>query len=129
MADTVSTDIPELMARAERSLAAVRLLADNGYLVEAVSRAYYAMFYAATALLHSEGLTVSKHSAVVSLVGERFVKTGRLAPRLHRLLIDLFDERQAADYGGIEMTHARAEAAYQSAREFVVAVQDFLTTK
>lgn len=57
MADDVTQDIPELMARAQSSLSVARLLIDNNYLVEAVSRVYYAMFYAATALLHSEGVT------------------------------------------------------------------------
>ena len=65
MADDVSQDVPELINRANQGLSAVRLLIDNGFPTEAVSRAYYAMFYAATALLHSEGITVSKHSAVI----------------------------------------------------------------
>lgn len=56
------------------------------------------MFYAATALLHSEGIAVSKHSAVIAQVGEHFAKTGRIPLHLHRFLIDMFDERQAADY-------------------------------
>jgi uncharacterized protein (UPF0332 family) len=126
MADEISRDIPDLMARAEKSLAAVRLLIDNGYLVEAISRAYYSVFYAATALLHSEGITVSKHSAVIAQMGEHFARPGRIAPRFHRLFIDLFDERHVADYGGIDFTGERAEAAYRSAREFVTAVQEYL---
>jgi uncharacterized protein (UPF0332 family) len=51
MANDLSQDIPQLMARAERSLSAANLLIRNGYFTEAVSRAYYAVFYAATALL------------------------------------------------------------------------------
>ncbi len=66
MATDLSQDIPDLMARAEQSRSAARLLIDNGFLAEAISRAYYAMFYAATALLHSEGIAVSKHSAVIA---------------------------------------------------------------
>ena len=112
------------MARAKTSLSAAQLLIDNDYLVEAV-KAYYAMFYAATALLHSEGVTVAKHSAVISQVGQRFAKTGRLTPHLHRLLLDMFDERQLADYSGAGFDEERVTIDYQHANEFVAAVREF----
>jgi len=126
MATDLSQDIPDLMARAEQSRSAARLLIDNGFLAEAISRAYYAMFYAATALLHSEGIAVSKHSAVIAKVGEHFAKTGRIPLHLHRFLIDMFDERQAADYSGAGFTHEQAEAAYNSADEFITAIRNYL---
>lgn len=40
MATDLSQDIPDLMARAEQSRSAARLLIDNGFLAEAISRAY-----------------------------------------------------------------------------------------
>ncbi len=126
MADNVRGDISALMARAKTTLAAARLLSDNNYPAEAVSRAYYATFYAATALLHSEGITVAKHSAVISQVGQHFAKTGRLTPRLHRILLDMFDERQSADYSGTSFSDERVTVDYQNAEEFVAAVQDYL---
>lgn len=126
MAVDLGQDIPDLMARAEQSRSATRLLIDNGFLAEGISRAYYAMFYAATALLHSEGIAVSKHSAVIAKVGEHFAKTGRIPPHLHRSLIDMFDERQAADYSGAGFTQAQAEAAYNSADEFIAAIRNYL---
>jgi len=59
MVKNLKQDIPELISQAERSLGAARLLDENEYYAEAVSRAYYAMFYAATALLHSGDIAVS----------------------------------------------------------------------
>lgn len=129
MAENVTGDISALMARSTTTLAASRLLSDNNYPAEAVSRAYYAMFYAATALLHSEGITVAKHSAVISQVGQHFAKTGRLTPRLHRILLDMFDERQSADYSGASFSHERVTVDYQHAEEFVAAVQEYLTNQ
>lgn len=126
MADNMSRDVPESMMRAESSLSAAQLLIDNDYLAEAVSRAYYAMFYAATALLHTEDVSVVKHSAVISLVGQRFAKSGRLTPHLHRVLLDMFDERQLADYGGAIFSSERVEVDLQNAREFVEAVREYL---
>jgi uncharacterized protein (UPF0332 family) len=124
--EELGQDIPALMARAEESLGAVQLLLKHEYWIEAVSRAYYAMFYAATALLHSEGIAVSKHSTVIAQVGQYFTKTGKLDPHLHRKLIDAFDERQSADYGGITFDQTQANTAYQSAIEFVDAARTYL---
>jgi len=126
MAEDLSQDIPELMSRADRSLEAARLLIDNKYYSDAVSRAYYAMFYAATALLHSEGIAVSKHSAVIAQVGQHFAKTGKIAVHHHKALIDAFDERQSVDYGGILFTAGDTEPAFQAANEFVQAVREYL---
>lgn len=126
MVEDLRQDIPELLSRADRSLEAARLLIDHEYYPEAVSRAYYAMFYAATALLHSEGITVSKHSAVISQVGQHFVKTGKIAVRLHKALIDAFDERQTADYGGILFSHEETESIYQAADEFTQVARGYL---
>ena len=126
MVTDLSQDIPDLMTRAERSLNTSRLLIKNEYFADAVSRAYYAMFYAATALLHSEGVTASKHSAVIAQVGKHFAKTGKIEVRLHRALIDVFDERQTADYGGIVISVEDTERAYQAANEFVHAARAYL---
>ena len=53
---------------------AAQLLNDQGFHDFATSRAYYAMFYVAEALLLGEGLTFSKHSAVIAAFGKSFVK-------------------------------------------------------
>jgi uncharacterized protein (UPF0332 family) len=115
----LSRDIPELLFKANRSLSAARLLLDHEYFPEAVSRAYYAMFYAATALLHSEGIAVTKHSAVIAQMGRHFAKTGKIDPKLHRALIDVFDERQTADYGGILFSREATEASYTAASDYL----------
>ena len=70
---------PELEALAKkgrRSLAASHRLYAQGDYDFAASRAYYAMFYLAEALLLSQGLSFSKHSAVIAGFGEHFVKRG-----------------------------------------------------
>jgi len=49
---------------------------DGDFYGVAVNRAYYAFFYAATALLLTLDLTRSKHSAVLAAFREHFVKPG-----------------------------------------------------
>jgi uncharacterized protein (UPF0332 family) len=64
----------------------------------AVSRAYYAMFYVATALLLGKGLRFKSHSAVIAAFGQHFAMTGLVPKEYHRYLIHAFDERNVADY-------------------------------
>jgi uncharacterized protein (UPF0332 family) len=68
-----------LLRKARKSLRGAHVLADQECLYDfSVSRAYYAMFYVAQALLLSEGLAYSKHSGVIAAFGEHFAKTGRV---------------------------------------------------
>ena len=71
-------EIAANLERAEQSIQAARQLTSGGYCDFAASRAYYAAFYAATAVLLSEGLELSKHTAVIASIHQRFVKTGKL---------------------------------------------------
>jgi len=58
-----------LLLKARQSISAAQVLLHNGYSDYAAARAYYAMFYVAEAFLEGEGLSFSKHSAVISAFG------------------------------------------------------------
>lgn len=87
-----------LLKKSEESLKAARLLADKNFIDFSVSRAYYSMFYVAESILLGEGLTYSKHSAVIAAFGQRFVKTGIVPQEFHRYLIEAQDSRNVGDY-------------------------------
>jgi len=72
------------MAKAHSSLTAARKLLEELLFAESISRSYYAMFYAAKALLLLDGIEVSKHSAVIAAFGREYAKTGKIDPRYHR---------------------------------------------
>jgi uncharacterized protein (UPF0332 family) len=87
-----------LLDKGRRSLGVARQLLDGGHSDFASSRAYYAMFYAAEALLLEKGLAFSKHSALISAFGRHFAKTGAVPAELHRYLLDAEDLRIIGDY-------------------------------
>ncbi|NJL91457.1 MAG: HEPN domain-containing protein [Coleofasciculaceae cyanobacterium SM2_1_6] len=89
----------ELLLKAQQSLEAAKLLLANNYPDYATSRAYYAMFYIAEAFLEGEGLSFSKHSAVIAAFGREFAKPQRVSPEFHRFLIEAQELRTAGDYG------------------------------
>ena len=72
-------EISSNLERADTNLQVAKELLDKGYYDVSASRAYYAAFYAASALLLSEGIDTSRHSRVIALVHRHFVKRGRLS--------------------------------------------------
>ncbi len=56
------------------------------------------MFYSATALLLSKGISRSKHSGVHSAFGQYFVKPGLIEPVYSRMLVNAFNVRLDSDY-------------------------------
>lgn len=97
-----------LLAKGRKSIDAARLLAEREMFDFAVSRAYYAMFYAAQAMLLERGLEFSKQSAVISAFGKHFARTARVAPEFHRYLIECEDARRKGDYDFVMSDNRRA---------------------
>lgn len=63
-----------------------------------VNRLYYSCFYAVSALMHTEGMSSSKHSGVKALFNQHWVKTGKITKDKGRFYNQLFESRQEADY-------------------------------
>lgn len=118
----------DLLAKARRSLEVAEGLLEGGHADFAASRAYYGCFYVAEALLFSEGSSYSRHSQVVAQFGRRFAKTGELDARYHRLLIEAFELRQAADYSAAPGTISREDAEHtiREGKEFLAAAREYL---
>jgi uncharacterized protein (UPF0332 family) len=109
------------LKRAGSALSASKALVVEELFDDAISRSYYAMFYAAKALLVQDGVIVgSKHSAIVAAFGREYAKAGKIDPRYHQMLIADFEWRQKADYD--VFWHADRETAQgrvADAQEFV----------
>ena len=118
----------DLLLKAEDSLKAARLLAKRGFHDFAVSRAYYTMFYVAEALLLTEGLSFSKHSAVISSFGQHFAKTGRVPLEFHRYLVDGQVLRHIGDYDSKpKMSQSDASKQIKRAKKFLDIAQQILS--
>lgn len=87
-----------LLDKSQRSIDAAQSLSERGFYDFAVSRAYYAMFYLAEALLDQEGLAFSSHAAVISNFGQYLARPGKIPAEYHRQLIDAQAQRTRADY-------------------------------
>jgi uncharacterized protein (UPF0332 family) len=117
-----------LLEKARRKIGASRDLLRLGYVDDAVSRAYYAMFYLAEAFLDGEGLRFSSHAAVIGEFGKRFAKTGRVPAEYHRFLLEAQEARHGGDYEDTYLlTVEEAEQHVQRAERFLQIARQLIT--
>jgi len=121
---------PEIVAnlqRAEINLKAAKELLEKEYFDIAAARAYYAAFYAASALLLSQDIDTNKHSGVIVLIHQHFVKTGKLDKEQGKNLNWLFEIRGVGDYGvSVHVASGEAYLAVKVAEKFLESVNQIL---
>lgn len=110
------------LAQAHETLAeADQLLASQAFR-GAVNRLYYAAFYAARALLALREVDSARHSGLISLFQQHFIKTGLLAAEIGKTLARAFEKRQNSDYEDF------ATVDPTDARDLASAVHTFVDT-
>jgi uncharacterized protein (UPF0332 family) len=125
----VTPEQQALLDKARRSIEASQSLIQQKFYDFAVSRAYYAMFYVAEALLDQEGLSFSSHAAVISAFGQHLARTGKIPAEFHRQLIDAQAQRTRADYDlQSELSQTDAEIIVSQAQVFLETALQKLTS-
>lgn len=120
MKEEIKILVGHRMGRADESYEDGITLLTEGRLHSAVNRFYYAAFYATRALLATTGLDSSKHSGVISLFHQHFVKPGTFNPEISRTLTESFEKRQDSDYEDFaEVSRPEVEAMKESVRQFM----------
>lgn len=123
----MNEEAKKLIAKSEHALKVAEELIKAGYPSDAASKIYYAMFYAAQALLKSNSIDVTKHSAVESSFGYHFAKTGKIDVKYHKILIEARKIREIADYDlQDEIVEPEASLKVEQGKEFVRAIKKFL---
>lgn len=84
--------------KSREKLDAAKSLLKEGFVDDAISRAYYSMVHASRAVLLSEGATVESHSALKNMFSLHFIKMGKIDKNYGRWLNRLKDERENGDY-------------------------------
>jgi uncharacterized protein (UPF0332 family) len=116
-------EIASNLERARVSLRAAKDMVEKGYYDIAASRAYYAAFYAASALLLSAEVDSGKHSGVIASIHRLFVKEGKLDKEQGKNLNWLFELRGIGDYGVSEhVSSGEAHRSIKMAGEFLESV-------
>lgn len=113
--------------QAQVALEDARYLLDGNRSPQSIlNRSYYAMFYAALALLQKISKAPSKHSGVISLFDREFVMKGVFAKDLSKDFHKAFELRQASDYKAMKpITTEKAKEIWDKAARFVKVVKNY----
>jgi uncharacterized protein len=87
--------------KAKEALSTAELNFQNDFLTAANNRLYYAVFYAASALLYKNNHVAKSHNGVKTLLHQHFFKTQILPYRFAEMYNQLFDLRHESDYDDI----------------------------
>ena len=120
-------EVKELIKRADKYVESAELLLNSGDFDSSVSRSYYAMFFAAEALLLTKELKFSSHRGVISAFGQHFIKTGIFPKEMNKWLHDAFEKMQAGDYSFQPVIDENtAKQALTNARGFISEIITYL---
>ncbi|MDI6791719.1 MAG: HEPN domain-containing protein [bacterium] len=127
MDQTVRDMIIGQMNKAAEKLAAAKSLAKEGFFDDAISRAYYAVFHAASAVLLTEGITVNTRHSLKSMFGLHLVKSGKLDTHFGKVLNKIKDERENGDYDIFTFFEDEdAEEDIKEAEQFLKGMKEYL---
>lgn len=120
-------EIDLLLAQAKLRLKAARQLLKTGFCDDAVSRAYYSMYFAATAMFLARGIRVKTHRGLVARFGREFVETGLIEAHFGRILRIAEELRSEADYSIIrQISDEEAAAILDDAERFLARAKDVI---
>lgn len=120
-------EIGFLLEKARENLDVARQLLADAHPDIAASRAYYAMFYVAEALLLKKGMSFSSHAAVIAAYGKHFARTKDLDPKFHQYLILAQSERNLGDYAiGHNVEPDEVEKLLVWGEQFISAANSYL---
>ncbi|GAB4396486.1 MAG: HEPN domain-containing protein [Anaerolineales bacterium] len=127
MDETFREEVALYVESADESLKVAQLNLENDFYAAAINRAYYAIFYAANAVLATQNLARSKHSGVLAVFRQYFIKTEVLPTELSVIYGQVMEDRQEGDYE-IMTAASKDDAAYDlhQAQYFVEQVKTWL---
>jgi len=99
----------------------------DGFYGSAINRAYYAIFYAANALLTTQAISRSKHSGVIAAFRQHFVRPGLIEAEYSDVYGRVMENRHVSDYElGLPVDLQVVEEDLRDARRFVERVEKHL---
>ena len=116
------------LEKANSTFAEIKILIQNELYRTAANRLYYACYYAATALLISDGYETHTHSGVKTLLGLHYIKANKIEKSLGKMYKQLFNMRQESDYEDWIDVDAEDILPYiEPAKQFIEAAENLIT--
>ncbi len=117
----------EQIAQAEEKLRVAELLLKEGFYNDAVSRAYYCIFFAASALLSTKGISIKTHKGLLSQFSLGFIKTGQIDDSFIKAFKIAKELREEADYSIVrQLSREEALSVLADAKKFLMKTKQII---
>jgi uncharacterized protein (UPF0332 family) len=115
------------LSRADHAVSVAQLLLENRFFPEAISRLYYACYYAVTPLLYVLGLSAKTHAGVRTLLNAQVIQPGLLPKEYGDFYTKLLEKRHEADYA-VMANYEQEETAVSLAdtKRFIQAIKQLI---
>jgi uncharacterized protein (UPF0332 family) len=116
-----------MIEKAESKLAMANIAFINNQYDDSVSRSYYSVFHAISALLFTKDLSFSSHSQTIGAFNKEFIKTEIFPKYYSKKIQTLFDERHTGDYDiHSDIDVVTANDSIEFAKEFINTAKSYL---
>jgi len=106
--------------RAYDEIKAAKLLYESHLFAAAISRAYYASFYAINYIFLQDNIDVKTHKQLAIEFRKLYIKTGKFDKKISKILTQLFNCRMLCDYeASIDLEQEHVRHLIDLAEEFV----------
>jgi len=113
--------------KAKKTFGEIHILVQNNFCNNAVSRLYYACFYAVSALLLQKNIQAKTHAGARQMFGLHYVDKGLIPSESGRFYTKIFDLRHDGDYDDyIDYDREDVLALMQPAKELMNQIQAIL---
>ena len=121
-------EVTQLLSEAEKRLDVARHLMKEGFYDDAVSRAYYSMYFSTVALFLTRNIRVKTHKGLIARFGLEFIDTGLIERYYGRALRIAEELRSEADYSiSREISEDEARETIKDAEKFLVRLKDAIS--
>jgi uncharacterized protein (UPF0332 family) len=106
------------------------LLCNNHLLLQAMNRAYYAVFHATRAFLALDNFDSRKHAGIIAFFNEHYIKTGIFEKELSRILMGAEKVRNLSDYDdffNIEENDVKKQIA--NVQHFINTIETYIKSR
>jgi uncharacterized protein (UPF0332 family) len=118
-------EVTQLLSEAEKRLDVARHLMKEGFYDDAVSRAYYSMYFSTVALFLTRKIRVKTHKGLIARFGQEFIDTGLIERYYGRALRIAEELRSEADYSiSREISEDEARETIKDAEKFLMRLKD-----
>ena len=120
-------EIKLLIDRAQRFIKVAKKVFKHGYFEVVIDRAYYAVYYAALAMLLTRGIQIKEPSSVLSLFAYHFVRPGEIDEEHAVIYRRLKEMKEVSDMDlYVAFNKKDVREAIGSAEKFVGRMKDYL---